>query len=547
MEILNVEQGTPEWLAIRAKHFTASEAPAMLGLSKYKSRDQLLREKATGIAEDVDAAKQRLFDAGHAAEDAARPIVEAMIGEYLFPATGTLIVEGLPLLASFDGINMAEDTCWENKLYRADLAQDIEAGEIDNLYWPQLEQQLLVSGADRVYFTASDGTEEKTMGLWYVSVQSRRQRIIAGWKQFAEDLANYKPVEVIPAAVAAPTEGFGALVLQVEGRVVACNIDAFRAGASAFLNRLPKPEELNSDQDFANAESAAKACSEAESKIKSAKDAGLAQMNEVETVFRVADQIVAEIKAARIALEKSVEIRKASIRSEIVQSGKDRLAEHIAGLNKRLGRAQMPAINADFLAAIKGKRTVESLRNAVDTTLANAKITANEIADKIQINIATLDENKEFAFLFNDVATLVMKAPDDLANVIKLRIADHHAEQQRRLDAERERIRKEEQGRANREAAAKIEADRKEQARQAHAAEIVTSPAQVAAPVTTGKAQAATLVEQPIPVQQPTMTPADVDGHAKFIISLIAGMNDDELKLVRHYCERLITQRQVAA
>ena len=47
MKTLDLIQGSPEWLAARAQYFTASEAPAMLGLSKYKTRQELLREKAT--------------------------------------------------------------------------------------------------------------------------------------------------------------------------------------------------------------------------------------------------------------------------------------------------------------------------------------------------------------------------------------------------------------------------------------------------------------------------------------------------------------------
>ena len=85
---------------------------------------------------------------------------------------------------------------------------------------------------------------------------------------------------------------------------------------------------------------------------------------------------------------------------------------------------------------------------AATTVFANAKISANEIADKVQINLATLDAHKEHAFLFNDIASLAMKAPDDLQNVIKLRIAEHQAEQGRKLEAEREKIRKEEQAKA---------------------------------------------------------------------------------------------------
>jgi predicted phage-related endonuclease len=61
----NLIQGTPEWHAFRAAHFPASEAPAMLGVSPYKTRNQLLQEKATGITAEVDAATQRRFDDGH--------------------------------------------------------------------------------------------------------------------------------------------------------------------------------------------------------------------------------------------------------------------------------------------------------------------------------------------------------------------------------------------------------------------------------------------------------------------------------------------------
>ena len=64
-QIVNLVQGTPEWAAHRAKHLNASDAPAMLGVSPYKSRAQLLKEYATGIAMEIDEATQRRFDDGH--------------------------------------------------------------------------------------------------------------------------------------------------------------------------------------------------------------------------------------------------------------------------------------------------------------------------------------------------------------------------------------------------------------------------------------------------------------------------------------------------
>ncbi len=51
MKELNLIQGSPEWMAARTKYFTASEANAMMGESKYQSRSALLKQKATGIAE----------------------------------------------------------------------------------------------------------------------------------------------------------------------------------------------------------------------------------------------------------------------------------------------------------------------------------------------------------------------------------------------------------------------------------------------------------------------------------------------------------------
>lgn len=42
---VELEQRSEEWLAFRKKHIMASDAPIILGVSKYKQPDQLLKEK----------------------------------------------------------------------------------------------------------------------------------------------------------------------------------------------------------------------------------------------------------------------------------------------------------------------------------------------------------------------------------------------------------------------------------------------------------------------------------------------------------------------
>ena len=54
MKVHNVQQGSPEWHALRANYFTASEAPAMMGASKYQTRDDLLAMKKTGIVDEPE-------------------------------------------------------------------------------------------------------------------------------------------------------------------------------------------------------------------------------------------------------------------------------------------------------------------------------------------------------------------------------------------------------------------------------------------------------------------------------------------------------------
>jgi len=114
MKTHHVQQGTAEWLALRAGYFTASEASAMMGVSKYQTRSDLIKKKSTGIADDIDENTQRLFDRGHATEATARVIAEGIIGQDLYPATVSDDMDYL--LASLDGMTMDDSIIFEHKL-----------------------------------------------------------------------------------------------------------------------------------------------------------------------------------------------------------------------------------------------------------------------------------------------------------------------------------------------------------------------------------------------------------------------------------------------
>lgn len=455
MKTHELTQGTPEWHAYRAQHFNASDAPAMMGCSPYKTRSELLHERATGITPEVDAGTQIRFDDGHRFEELARPLAERIIGESLYPVTGSED----KLSASFDGLTMAEDVGFEHKTLNKALRECME-GEDANDYLPlhyrvQLEQQCMVAGCTRILFMASkwdgDTLVEERHG-WYEPDLQLRAKIVAGWEQFAQDLATYQAPEVIVPPVATPQMGLPAVLIKVEGSIALVdNLPDIGVALNAYIARINKKPE--SDQDFANLEATVKDLKAFEEALTASEENALAQVNGVDAMRKTVALYRELASTNRILVTKLVDAEKVNRKTAIVSDAAAELVTHVKKLNERLGKPYMPAITADFQGVIKGLKSLDSMKDKVSTELARCKIAANEAADRIQANLTTLRElASEYTFLFADTAQLVGKANDDLTALVKSRIADHKAAEAKREEETRAAIRAEEQAKAEKEA-----------------------------------------------------------------------------------------------
>jgi predicted phage-related endonuclease len=217
-----------EWLQWRQKNLTASDASK--AVKGGAGRQALLQEKVTGKRKEAGAQLKELFQEGHDAEAAARPLVESyLVNEYLDeqnfstpwgngesflkPLCGMaspnkpwveLVSNGTEvasrLAASFDGICRGindETMIWEHKLMKgktgAEYHAQVKAGRVDNPdhYW-QLEHQLLVSDASRALFCVSDGTLSNMAMCWYTSSPARREALIRAWSKFIEMESSWK-------------------------------------------------------------------------------------------------------------------------------------------------------------------------------------------------------------------------------------------------------------------------------------------------------------------------------------------------------------------
>lgn len=461
MRTVQLIQGTPEWHAHRGAHFNASDVPAMLGCSVYKSRGQLLLECVTGATAEIDNAQQWRFDEGHRAEALARPLAEAIVGEDLYPCVG--VSDYGRLSASFDGLTLLEDTAFEHKSLNNELrgvmVEGCTGADLPKPYRVQMEQQCYVSGAERVLFMASKWngdqlTEERH--CWYTPDATLREEIISGWQQFEIDMGTYVPPA--PAVLVAPgraPDQMPALRIEVTGMVTASNLAEWKGRAIAVFQDIST--ELVTDQDFADAEKTVKWCAEIEDQLKAAKQHALSQTASIDELFRTIDAIGEQARAKRLDLDKLVKARKDERRTEIGNAGRRAVLEHVRTINETLGEhaIAMPAgLIADLGQAMKGKKSFASMQEAIDTVVAGAKIATSQQAERVRANVTLLAAHPDHASLFADrVPLCATKAPDDLRNLVSARIAEHQQREADRLEKERERIRKEEVDRIEREQA----------------------------------------------------------------------------------------------
>ena len=450
MKILNLKQGSDEWKAARLSHFTASEAPIMMGASPYMSRDDLLKYKTTKIEAEIDYYQQKIYDKGHETEAMARPLVEVILAEELYPVTGVLIVDGLPFLASYDGLTQDCSTSFEHKQFNAELFELVNnGGELEAKHYWQLEHQLLVGDIEQALFVVSDGTADNMAHLEYTSHPERRKQLIAGWKQFQADLEGYKPLvyEVQPEAKA--IEELPALAIDITGEVKSSNLAIYESKAVAFIQNINT--DLKTDQDFVDAEKAVKYLDKIEKELELVKKQALSKTADISHLFAVIDKTKQDSKAKRLELSKLVKSRKEAIKLEVINRCKSELAEHIESVSKPINTwgVRLPEIKADFAGAIKGKRTIKSITESANEELARSKVEATTCAELAGNNISLLeDKASEKRFLFNDLQTIVFNDSEHFRLVVDSRLAEHAKQEADRLELERETIRQEEQQKA---------------------------------------------------------------------------------------------------
>lgn len=185
---------------------------------------------------------------------------------------------------------------------------------------------------------------------------------------------------------------------------------------------------------------------EAETAIKAAKEAALADAEDVRKLLATADEIAALLAETRLTLDKQVKAAKERVKGEITGRCREALLAQINKADTRIAATlrlvcTQTEINADIDAAAKGKKTASGIETACATVLQTWTDKIAEQEKKLVARYEKIPADK--LHLFTDIST-VLTAGD-----IDALIAERLAADEARQAAEKARI----------EAAAKAEAE----------------------------------------------------------------------------------------
>ncbi len=185
--IVQLQQGSPEWLAYRRAKRNASESAAVMGASPWLTPYQLWLAKTGRHETTVTPAMQRGTDL----EPRARSAYEEQTGLVMQP----LVLEAGEYSASLDGMTLEGDLVLEIKCpvrgCDSDLWQQTVAGQVPMHYRIQVQHQLMVSGSQTAHLWVFDGA--KGVLVTIERDEALIEAIKATWDRFQPHLDSDTP------------------------------------------------------------------------------------------------------------------------------------------------------------------------------------------------------------------------------------------------------------------------------------------------------------------------------------------------------------------
>jgi len=194
------------------------------------------------------------------------------------------------------------------------------------------------------------------------------------------------------------------LTIKAKGELVSSNFDAFAIHARRWLADINR--NLRTDDDFDQAAADVKKAKETEELLEVTREAVLAEATTINAELAKLGNLSEEMRAARLELSRQIEKAKADQRQRLIDGALTQLG---CDPSMRLG------FRAEIETAIKGKKSMDSMREAVRVAvaIANDRITRAKIA---------LDDHEKEHGTIHDRRNLECTEPVALAAELRRRV-----------------------------------------------------------------------------------------------------------------------------
>ncbi len=228
------------------------------------------------------------------------------------------------------------------------------------------------------------------------------------------------------------------LVIKLTGKIQQSNFDDWKKGVLDQIKSIKS--DLDTDEDFVEASATVKSLETARETLKDTRESALKQAEDIYKMFTSLDEIDKTLNEKRLELNKKIETQKQKIKSDLVSQYETKASEIIAQQNDDFKNLGLNGIwsSSEFTDAMKNKRTIESMTNALDLVIADIEKRVYEKAKEIDANRVLIDSVEPgYKPLFQDEKALLVMTGVELEATIKSRIAVFDADEiKRKADKE---------------------------------------------------------------------------------------------------------------
>jgi hypothetical protein len=230
------------------------------------------------------------------------------------------------------------------------------------------------------------------------------------------------------------------LVLRISGAVESSNMTEFEETALAVIASINT--DLQTDDDFAEAEANVKSCQLIETRIHNARQDAINSTAAIATLIATTEKLEAKFRETRLLLNRLVKTEKEARKNDILSGAKN----HIAGmLIKSPVKHGFIIDNKAIMEAAKNKRSLDKMREAVSEVVEEETLRLADLEETFLTNMEAIQAAEaQYPGIFPDKQNVSLSPVDVVAAQIESRIANFRYNLEMKAKREKEDLERKE-------------------------------------------------------------------------------------------------------